>query len=90
MIKKKNKNLKTWPIFISFFISILSLCLIFSVSISYAKEPITVGKGIWINIWNYPDNPDMFCEQLKSKGINAIYLQISRSNMPAIKDPIKV
>ena len=54
---------------------------------TYAKDPITVGKGIWINIWNYPANPDMYCEYLKSKEIDAIYLQVSRSNMPAIKDP---
>ncbi|MBI3590388.1 MAG: hypothetical protein HY094_03285 [Candidatus Melainabacteria bacterium] len=90
MIKKQNKNLKSWPMFISFFICILSLCLIFNISPCHAKKPITVGKGIWINIWNYPNNPDMFCEQLKSKGINTIYLQVSRSNMPAIKDPIKL
>lgn len=54
---------------------------------SYAKETITSGKGIWINIWNYPNNPDMFLERLRSKGIEKIYLQISRSNTPAIKHP---
>lgn len=54
------------------------------------KRPITAGKGIWINIWNYPQNPDMFLEQLKSKGIETIYLQISRSNTPAIKHPEKL
>lgn len=68
------------------FISIL----FFTVNGSYAKDPITVGKGIWINIWNYPSNPDMYCEYLKSKGIDTIYLQISRSNTPAIKDPSKL
>ena len=69
--------------------------LILAVTISFlipihteAKSPITVGKGIWLNIWNYPVNPEMFCEQLKAKGIDTIYLQISRSNMPAIKNPI--
>ena len=62
----------------------------FTVNISFAKDPITVGKGIWVNIWNYPVSPDMYCEYLKSKGIDTIYLQISRSNMPAINDPIKL
>ncbi|MBI1858139.1 MAG: hypothetical protein HYR97_03390 [Candidatus Melainabacteria bacterium] len=56
-------------------------------SSSIAKETITSGKGIWINIWNYPNNPDMFLEHLRAKGINKIYLQISRSNTPAIKHP---
>ena len=57
---------------------------------AFAKNPITVGKGIWINIWNYPASPEMFCEYLKSKGIDTIYLQVSRSNTPPIKDPIKL
>ncbi len=73
----------------SFFNLILALILLLLVPInSEAKVPITMGKGIWLNIWNYPANPDMFCEQLKSKGIDIIYLQISRSNTPAIKNPI--
>ena len=57
---------------------------------SEAKSLITDGKGIWINIWNYPSNPAIYCEQLKSKGIDTIYLQISRSNTPAIKEPAKL
>ena len=72
-----------------FFNLILILILLLLIPInSEAKVPITTGKGIWLNIWNYPANPDMFCEQLKSKGIDTIYLQISRSNTPAIKNPI--
>lgn len=66
------------------------LCLVFilvCITPSFAKDPITIGKGMWVNIWNYPANPDMYCEGLKSKGINTIYLQISRSNTPAIKHP---
>lgn len=73
------------PVFVLFLLFIL-----FTVPPSYAKKLITDGKGIWLNIWNYPTNPDMFCEYLKSKGINTIYLQVSRSNTPAIKDPIKL
>ena len=72
---------------------ILFLVFLFSIFVafpSYAEKPITAGKGIWINIWNYPASPDMYCEYLKSKGIDTIYLQIARSNTPAIKDPIKL
>lgn len=57
---------------------------------SYAKSPITLGKGIWVNIWNYPSNPEMYCAYLKSNSIDTIYLQISRSNTPAIKEPLKL
>ena len=72
--------------------SLVFLIIIFALTIhiSYAKDLITDGKGIWINIWNYPKSPDMFCEYLKSKGINTLYLQISRSNTPAVKHPIKL
>lgn len=54
---------------------------------AHAKKPVTSGKGIWINIWNYPGNPDMYCEYLKSKGIDIIYLQVFRSNTPGVKHP---
>ncbi|OGI10258.1 MAG: hypothetical protein A3F80_02700 [Candidatus Melainabacteria bacterium RIFCSPLOWO2_12_FULL_35_11] len=71
-----------------FFNLILVITALFLTQIgSEAKSSVTVGKGIWINIWNYPENPEMYCEQLKSKGIDTIYLQISRSNTPAIKNP---
>ena len=74
-----------------FFNLIIILIVLFLEPISSeAKEPITFGKGIWLNIWNYPANPEIFCEQLKSKGIDTIYLQISRSNTPAIKDPAQL
>ena len=72
------------------FLTISFIYILTSIGQAFAKNPITVGKGIWVNIWNYPVNPDMFCEHLKSKGINTIYLQVSRSNMPAIKDPLKL
>src|SRR3989338_3042991 len=69
---------------------LVSIILFLAPINSEAKSLITDGKGIWINICNYPVNPDMFCEHLKSKGIDTIYLQVSRSNTPAIKDPIKL
>ena len=61
-----------------------------SMNVSYAKELVTSGKGIWVNIWNYPANPDMYCETMKAKGIDTIYLQIARSNTPAIYNPEKL
>lgn len=81
MIKKEKIKLV-------FFIA--GLLLIFSINESYAKSPITSGKGIWVNIWNYPVNPGIFCAYLNSKGIDTIYLQVSRSNTPAIKHPAKL
>jgi len=86
--------MNTSKINIRSFISSLFIFFLFIQNISYfeagAKPLITEGKGIWINIWNYPANPDMFCEYLRSKGIDTLYLQISRSNMPAIKHPDKL
>lgn len=61
-----------------------------SMNVSHAKELVTSGKGIWVNIWNYPANPDMYCETMKAKGIDTIYLQIARSNTPAIYSPEKL
>lgn len=87
MIKLKEKKIIIWPGVA--IVLLLSLGLS-AINFSYAREPITVGKGIWVNIWNYPSSPDLFCEYLKSNGINTIYLQISRSNTPAIKHPQKL
>lgn len=68
-------------IFVSFY---------FYAETAHAKQPVTSGKGIWLNIWNYPVNPGIFCAYLNSKGIDTIYLQVSRSNTPAIKHPAKL
>ena len=78
------------------FLTLLALLVFFNSALpSYSLErikidsekPITSGKGIWINIWNYPANPDMFLETLRAKGIETLYLQVARSNTPAIKHP---
>jgi hypothetical protein len=77
-----NNMNKTTKIFLT-----LIVTLFFTVNISQAKEiktSVTDGKGIWINIWNYPSNPDSYCKYMKSKGIDTIYLQVFRSNTPAI------
>ncbi len=82
------KNIKIRPV-LSFSISCIALYMFFALY-AFAVEPVTYGKGIWVNIWNYPENSDMYCEYLKSKGIDTIYLQISRSNTPAIQHPEKL
>ncbi|MBI2995312.1 MAG: hypothetical protein HYY52_01200 [Candidatus Melainabacteria bacterium] len=89
MVKKKNINkLQFRPKHFCFCLALMFL--FFMVLPTYAEKPVTYGKGIWLNVWNYPPSPEIFCEYLKSKGIDTIYLQISRSNMPAIKDPLKL
>ena len=84
-MNKLNKIFRPFlVIYLAIFLSLFLTCT------SYANDLITDGKGIWVNIWNYPSNPDMYCEYLKSKGIDTIYLQISRSTTPAIQHPDKL
>lgn len=73
-----------------FLIILISVILNLLSSKSFAKELITDGKGMWVNIFNYPENPDLFCENLRSHGVDTIWLQISRSNTPAIKYPLQI
>ena len=51
------------------------------------NPPIRANYGVWINLWNYPKNPEKYFEELRENGINTIYLQISRSTTEAIKHP---
>jgi len=46
------------------------------------ERTITDGKGIWVNIWNYPKNTDSFMARLNKYHIDTIYLQINRSTTP--------
>lgn len=46
---------------------------------NFKTELVTSGKGIWVNIWNYPKNMDSFISKLKKYKIDTIYLQINRS-----------
>lgn len=48
---------------------------------------ITQGKGVWVNLWNYPDNTSRFMTRLKSFDIDTIYLQVNRSTTPIFKHP---
>lgn len=40
---------------------------------------ITDGKGVWVNIWNYPKNMTAFTARLKKFQVDTVYLQINRS-----------
>lgn len=51
-----------------------------------SSEAITSGKGIWVNVWNYPTNTDSFMAKLKRYKIDTIYLQINRSTTPVYKN----
>jgi hypothetical protein len=49
------------------------------------------GPGVWANIWNYPTGDiDGYCALLRSHGIRNVFLQTSRSNMPAIAHPTEL
>lgn len=53
-------------------------------------EYITRGKGIWVNIWNYPSNTKAFMKKLNKYDIDTIYLQINRSTTAIFKHPKKL
>jgi hypothetical protein len=57
---------------------------------SKIEPQITKGKGIWVNVWNYPPDLNSFMTRLKSFDIDTIYLQINRSTTPALKHPEKL
>lgn len=49
------------------------------------------GAGVWANIWNYPQGDlDAYCSNLRSHGIRNVFIQTSRSNTEAIKEPEKL
>lgn len=49
-----------------------------------------MNTGIWLNLWNYPNDIQSFLSDLEKHHINTIYLQIGRSNTDAIKNPVYV
>ncbi len=48
--------------------------------------PITNGKGVWVNVWNYPQDVDAFADRLTKFGIDTVYLQINRSTTDVFKN----
>jgi hypothetical protein len=49
-----------------------------------------VTRGVWVNLWNYPQNAKSFIDELSEKGINTLYLELSRSDTEEIKFPQQV
>lgn len=45
------------------------------------------GPGIWVNLWSYPTDVESYALKLHNSGIRNVFLQTSRSNTPAIKQP---
>jgi len=54
------------------------------------KNAITTGKGIWVNIWNYPKNIDAFIDRLKDYHIDTVYLQVNRSTTEVFRHQIQI
>jgi hypothetical protein len=48
-------------------------------------KDLSLGKGTWVNIWNYPQDTHKFISRLKKFGIDTVYLQVNRSNTPLFK-----
>jgi hypothetical protein len=43
------------------------------------------GSGVWANVWNYPSGDlDSYCSNLRAHGVRNLFIQTTRSNMPAI------
>lgn len=56
-----------------------------------APEGLADGSGIWMNMWNYPNEDyESFCLKLNAKGIRNLFVQVSRSNTEAICHPDKL
>jgi len=52
---------------------------------------IADGPGIWVNIWHYPEGDlDAYCSRMRAHGIRNLFVQTSRSNTPAIREPEKL
>ncbi len=43
------------------------------------EKLITEGKGVWVNIWNYPKDVNAFTTRLNKFSVDTVYLQINRS-----------
>jgi hypothetical protein len=45
------------------------------------------GPGVWLNMWNYPADPESYCLKLHASGIRNLFIQTSRSNTDSICNP---
>jgi hypothetical protein len=72
------------------FILLFAFCFCFLPCGSNLLKAAKAPRGIWINLWNYPKDRESFFRGLQEKGINTVYLQISRSNTADVKFPEEV
>ncbi len=79
-----------------FSLAIVMACLSFISSGTVAQarplsEPagIADGPGIWMNIWSHPpvNEVESYCLNLNSHGVRNVFVQTSRSNTEAIRNP---
>ncbi len=55
---------------------------------SLTPAGIADGPGIWINIWHYPEGDlDAYSSRMRAHGVRNLFVQTSRSNTEAVKDP---
>lgn len=54
------------------------------------RDAITAGKGIWVNIWNYPKNVDAFIDRLEDYHIDTVYLQVNRSTTEVFRHQVQI
>jgi len=57
---------------------------------SSSPEGLADGAGVWLNMWNYPDNAESYCLKLNANGVRNIFIQTSRSNTDVICNPDKL
>jgi hypothetical protein len=55
-----------------------------------ASEGLSDGAGVWLNMWNYPADAEVYCLKLNASGVRNIFIQTSRSNTDAIANPPKL
>jgi hypothetical protein len=69
---------------------LISICAPFAYSSSIetaAPSGLADGPGVWVNMWNYPSDPESYCLKLHASGVRNIFIQTSRSNTEAISNP---
>lgn len=49
------------------------------------KEAVMEGRGVWVNVWNYPQDVNAFMDRLEKFDMDTIYLQVNRSTTDIFK-----
>lgn len=49
------------------------------------KEAVMEGRGVWVNVWNYPKDVEAFMDRLDKFEMDTIYLQVNRSTTDVFK-----